>query len=222
MRSNNLALINPPSAAHAFVQPRARAVLPTEFGEYALHAFIDTRTQIEHMALVLGQVSGERGVLTRVHSECLTGDVFGSRRCDCGEQFKRAQQLIAQQGQGVILYLRGQEGRGIGLINKVRAYHLQDSGLDTVEANLALGLPVDDRQYDIASGMLHHLQVASIRLLSNNPDKSAALVAHGTQVDAMLALEVAWHAQNTRYLSTKQQRMGHQLSRTIGAPERQA
>jgi len=211
MPSSNLSIKPAPPSLQALITPQASANLPTEYGTYRLHAFIDHRTGIEHIALVLGDVSGRANVLTRVHSECLTGDVFGSQRCDCGEQFKQAQRLIQQQGQGVILYLRGHEGRGIGLTNKVRAYALQEQGLDTVQANLALNLPVDQRNYDIAAGMLQHLQVGSIRLLSNNPDKSAALSAWGVLVEAVAPLEVESNPHNAQYLATKKHKLGHQL-----------
>jgi len=211
MPSSNLAIKPAPPSLQALITPQASANLPTEYGSYRLHAFIDHRTSIEHIALVLGDVAGQSNVLTRVHSECLTGDVFGSQRCDCGEQFKQAQRLIQQQGQGVILYLRGHEGRGIGLTNKIRAYALQEQGLDTVQANLALNLPVDQRNYDIAAGMLQHLQVGSIHLLSNNPDKSAALSAWGVLVETVAPLEVESNPHNAQYLATKKHKLGHQL-----------
>lgn len=217
MHSSNLALKPATSSLLERITPTASAALPTEYGSYRLYAFEDHSTGIEHIALVLGDVAGHTSVLTRMHSECLTGDVFGSQRCDCGEQFKQAQRLIQQQGSGVILYLRGHEGRGIGLANKIRAYALQEQGLDTVEANLALNLPVDQREYDIAAGMLQHLQVASIRLLSNNPDKSQSLVAHGITVETIVPLEIASHAHNAAYLATKKLKLGHQLTLVPGA-----
>lgn len=204
--------IEPVSGLEHLIAPQATARLPTEYGQYQLHAFVDRRTGVEHIALVLGEVAGHTSVLTRVHSECLTGDVFGSQRCDCGEQFKQAQRLIQQQGSGVIVYLRGQEGRGIGLTNKVRAYALQEQGLDTVEANLALGLPIDQREYDIAVGILQHLQIHSIQLLSNNPQKWAALTAWGVPVDKVVPLEMDSQAENAAYLATKKYKMGHQLA----------
>jgi len=211
MHSSKRAL-KPASSLEHLIEHQAKALLPTEYGQYQLHAFVDHRTGVEHIALVLGEVAGHPSVLTRVHSECLTGDVFGSQRCDCGEQFKQAQRLIQQQGSGVIVYLRGQEGRGIGLSNKVRAYALQEQGLDTVEANLALGLPVDQREYDIAVGILQHLQIHSIQLLSNNPQKWTALAAWGMAVDVVVPLEIESHAENAAYLATKKHKMGHQLA----------
>ncbi|MBF4989501.1 GTP cyclohydrolase II [Methylophilus sp. QUAN] len=212
MPSSNLALKPLPADLRARIAPQAVASLPTDYGHYQLHAFIDHKSGIEHIALVLGEIEGQSSVLTRIHSECLTGDVFGSQRCDCGEQFKQAQRLIQQQGKGVIVYLRGHEGRGIGLSNKVRAYALQEQGLDTVEANVALGLPVDQREYDIAVGILQHLQVASIRLLSNNPDKSKAMSDWGLTVEAVVPLEVAGNPQSAAYLTTKKHKLGHQLA----------
>jgi len=212
MPSSNLALKTVPVDLRARITPQAVASLPTDYGHYQLHAFIDHKCGIEHIALVLGEIEGQSSVLTRIHSECLTGDVFGSQRCDCGEQFKQAQRLIQQQGAGVIVYLRGHEGRGIGISNKVRAYALQEQGLDTVEANVALGLPVDQREYDIAVGILQHLQVASIRLLSNNPDKSKAMSDWGLTVEAVVPLEVAGNPQSAAYLATKKHKLGHQLA----------
>lgn len=212
MHSSNLALKPVATALDTLIVPQAQARLPTEYGHYQMHAFLDRRTGVEHIALVLGEVTGHKNVLTRVHSECLTGDVFGSQRCDCGEQFKQAQRLIQQQGSGVIVYLRGHEGRGIGLTNKVRAYALQEQGMDTVEANLALGLPVDTREYDIAVGILQHLQIRSIHLLSNNPDKRKALAVWGIPVEAVIPLEIEGNIQNAAYLATKKHKLGHQLA----------
>lgn len=212
MHLNKLAPAQTLSTETKRLQWKASAHLPTEYGQYRLHAFVDAHSGQEQIALVLGDVSGQSAVLTRVHSECLTGDVFGSQRCDCGEQFKRAQQLIQAHGSGIILYLRGHEGRGIGISNKVQAYHLQDSGLDTVAANLALGLPVDQRAYDDAASMLQYFAVKSIALLSNNPDKSRALTRLGIVVDAVTPLEIASNPANANYLATKKHRLGHHLS----------
>ncbi|MFQ6333762.1 GTP cyclohydrolase II [Methylophilus sp. 3sh_L] len=212
MPLNNLALAQTLSSQRGRLQWKASAHLPTEYGDYRLHAFVDAQSGQEQIALVLGEVSAQSRVLTRVHSECLTGDVFGSQRCDCGEQFKRAQQLIQARGNGIILYLRGHEGRGIGISNKVQAYGLQDTGLDTVAANLALGLPVDQRAYDDAAAMLQHFAVKSIELLSNNPEKSRALTRLGIAVDAVTALEIASNPANADYLATKKHRLGHHLS----------
>lgn len=219
MHSSNLALKPVATALDTLIVPQAQARLPTEYGHYQMHAFLDRRTGVEHIALVLGEVTGHKNVLTRVHSECLTGDVFGSQRCDCGEQFKQAQRLIQQQGSGVIVYLRGHEGRGIGLTNKVRAYALQEQGMDTVEANLALGLPVDTREYDIAVGILQHLQIRSIHLLSNNPDKREALAVWGMPVETVIPLEIEGNIQNAAYLATKKHKLGHQLALADISPQ---
>lgn len=212
MPLNKLAQVQAVSSQGSRLRWKASAHLPTEYGDYRLHAFVDTHSGQEQIALVLGEISGQARVLTRVHSECLTGDVFGSQRCDCGEQFKRAQQLIQARGNGIILYLRGHEGRGIGISNKVQAYGLQDTGLDTVAANLALGLPVDQRAYDDAAAMLQHFAVKSIALLSNNPDKSRALTRLGIVVDAAIPLEIASNPANANYLATKKHRLGHHLN----------
>lgn len=212
MRLNRLAPVQTVSTETSSLQWKASAHLPTEYGQYLLHAFVDAHSGQEQVALVLGEIRGQSKVLTRVHSECLTGDVFGSQRCDCGEQFTRAQQLIQARGSGIILYLRGHEGRGIGISNKVQAYGLQDTGLDTVAANLALGLPVDWRAYDDAAAMLQYFAVKSIELLSNNPDKSRALTRLGIMVDAVTPLEIASNPANADYLATKKHQLGHHLS----------
>lgn len=185
--------------------------LPTEFGHFTIHVFKDIRTSMEHTALVIGKVNSAEHVLTRIHSECLTGDVFSSSRCDCGEQLRLAQQQIAEVGTGVIIYLRGHEGRGIGLANKIRAYELQDRGFDTVDANLALGLPVDNRSFEIASEILSILQVRSINLLTNNPNKINDLKQHGIQIANQIPLKTQPNENNFIYLQTKKARLGHLL-----------
>ncbi|OQW69825.1 MAG: GTP cyclohydrolase II [Proteobacteria bacterium ST_bin12] len=186
--------------------------LPTEFGNYLIHLYKDNTTLTEHVALVMGEVYSQENVLTRVHSECLTGDIFSSKRCDCGEQLKLAQQLIAEDGIGVIVYLRDHEGRGIGLTNKIRAYALQDQGLDTVEANIALGLPIDSRSFDIAAEVLLELGVKSIRLMSNNPAKCGSLKSKGTLVNSLVPLKITSNSANKLYLQTKKHKLGHLLS----------
>lgn len=186
--------------------------LPTEFGDYMIHLYQDLTTTIEHVALVMGNVLKQENVLVRVHSECLTGDIFSSKRCDCGEQLKMAQQLIATEGSGAIIYLRDHEGRGIGLANKIRAYALQDSGLDTVEANIALGLPVDSRTFDVAAEILLDLEIKSIRLMSNNPSKCGALKTHGTTINSLVPLKIASNESNRQYLQTKKNKLGHLLN----------
>jgi GTP cyclohydrolase II len=157
----------------------------------------------------MGELSPQRSVLTRLHSECLTGDVFGSYRCDCGEQLDLALRYIAAEGRGVLLYLRGHEGRGIGLSNKIRAYALQERGLDTVEANLELGLPDDAREYDSAAAILRILKVTSVRLMSNNPKKFDTLSKHGIPVCERVALAIPVREENERYIRTKQAKFGH-------------
>lgn len=191
---------------------KATSKLPTQYGEYLLHVFEDAQTHIEHIALVLGDIAGQSNVLTRVHSECLTGDVFSSQRCDCGDQFKLAQSLIQQEGKGVIVYLRGQEGRGIGITNKILAYALQDSGLDTVDANLKLNLPVDSRQYEAAAVILKKLGIASITLLTNNPGKVSSLLSHKIVIDKIRPLQTEVNASNQSYLYAKKLKLGHVLS----------
>ncbi len=186
--------------------------LPTKHGEFTLHVFRSSALAQEHIALVKGDpgLLASGNPLVRVHSECFTGDILGSGRCDCGDQLARSMELMEKEGSGVILYLR-QEGRGIGLMNKVRAYQLQDKGLDTVEANLKLGLPADARDYAMAAQMLRHFGVARGRLLTNNPDKLAALARLGHANLEREPLESAPHARNTFYLQTKKTKLGHWL-----------
>ena len=183
--------------------------LPTAFGDYLIHVYQDVKTSVEHVALVMGDVSEKENVLTRAHSECLTGDIFSSKRCDCGEQLILAQQKITAEGTGVIIYLRDHEGRGIGLTNKIRAYALQDGGLDTVEANIALGLPIDKRKFEAAAEILLNLKIASIKLMSNNPDKKNALKDAGILVKSLVPLKVSPNEMNHKYLKTKQLKLGH-------------
>ncbi|HEY8609570.1 MAG TPA: GTP cyclohydrolase II [Noviherbaspirillum sp.] len=187
----------------------ASSVLPTRHGEFRIHVYQPVDETVEHVALVKGEVAGHDNVLVRVHSECLTGDVLGSMRCDCGEQLDAAMAMIAAAGQGMVLYLRGHEGRGIGLANKIRAYQLQDQGQDTVEANLALGLPVDTRDYEVAARILAHLGVKSIRLMTNNPRKMKKLADHGVTVNERVPVITPHTPHNIGYLRTKQQKLGH-------------
>jgi len=186
------------------------ARLPNSEGEFQLCLYHNNQDSKEHLALVMGEVAGQAEVLVRVHSECFTGDVLASRRCDCGEQLHQAMRQIAQAGGGIIIYLR-QEGRGIGLLDKLKAYNLQDQGYDTVDANLLLGHQADERDYTVAARILDDLQVRSIRLLTNNPSKIAHLQALGVQVSERVPVEVTIHQENAQYLVTKVQRMDHLL-----------
>jgi len=188
----------------------ACARIPTAAGAFQLCVYENNRDDKEHLAIVMGDVYDQESVLVRIHSECFTGDVLGSRRCDCGEQLHRSMELIAMEGQGVVIYLR-QEGRGIGLKEKLRAYNLQDDGLDTVDANLALGHVADARDYSMAAAILEDLGVASVRLMTNNPDKIQELVKLGTDVTERVALETTVYPDNAAYLLTKVQRMNHLL-----------
>jgi GTP cyclohydrolase II len=185
----------------------AAAALPTRFGLFEMIVYLDAQ-QKEQVALTCGDLRGTEPPLTRLHSECMTGDVFGSERCDCGPQLDAALQAIQAAGRGVLLYLR-QEGRGIGLINKIRAYSLQQQGLDTVDANRALGLPDDQREYGVAAAMLTELGVREVRLMSNNPAKIAGLERHGITVTDRVPLHVATNAHSEPYIQTKRRRMGH-------------
>jgi GTP cyclohydrolase II len=190
------------------VHQHAEAALPTRFGTFKIAVFEVDGSPGEVAALIRGRPDSKRPPLVRLHSECLTGDVLGSLRCDCGQQLEAALTMIARAGSGVLLYLP-QEGRGIGLANKIRAYALQDQGLDTVDANLALGLPVDRRDYAAAADILVSLGLRQVRLLTNNPLKSAALEQHGIQIVERVPLTVPPNAVNRHYLRTKADRMGH-------------
>ncbi|HEY5222622.1 MAG TPA: GTP cyclohydrolase II [Microbacteriaceae bacterium] len=183
--------------------------VPTTHGPFKIRAYRDRMTGADHVAIVAGDVSPS-GMLVRVHSECLTGEAFGSLKCECGPQLNAALDTIQRDG-GVVVYLRGHEGRGIGLINKLRAYKLQEDGLDTLDANVALGLPIDARDYGAASAILEDLGIRSVQLLTNNPEKARQLQAHGTAVERMVPLIVGAGAENEHYLETKRDRMGHTL-----------
>jgi GTP cyclohydrolase II len=186
----------------------ARLALPTPMGEFDLRAF-EVGDDNVYLALLVGDVDGREGVLTRVHSECLTGDALGSLRCDCGVQLRTAMRAVAAEGSGVVVYATGHEGRGIGLRDKLRAYVLQDDGVDTLDANVRLGLPADARRYDAAAAVLRALGVRSIRLLTNNPAKREGLEREGVRVDELVPLPTAGHLRNVSYLRTKRDRMGH-------------
>ena len=185
--------------------------VPNQFGEWRAFGYLNSVDGTEHLALVLGDLDAPGDVLVRMHSECLTGDVFGSQRCDCGAQLAAAMAAIAAEVRGIVLYLRGHEGRGIGLLSKLRAYQLQDAGADTVDANLELGLPADAREYSTGAQMLADLGVRSLRLLTNNPAKLRGLSGFGIEVTGRVSLPVAATADNLRYLIAKRDRLGHQL-----------
>jgi len=191
----------------------ASSKLPTPFGEFMLHGFEDSETGQEHVAITLGDVSHAQPALCRVHSECLTGDALFSMRCDCGSQLQTALSKISENGTGIILYLR-QEGRGIGLINKVRAYALQDQGADTVEANERLGFDADLRDYSICKGMFAHFQISKVKLMTNNPVKVTALTKLGIEIVDRLSIEAGHNDHNAKYLATKAGKLGHMFSKT--------
>lgn len=191
----------------------SQARLPTEYGDFNAFVFESKLDGMQHMALVKGEVNGQDNVLVRVHSECLTSDVFGSQRCDCGAQLACAMQRIAEEGQGVIVYLRGHEGRGIGLGHKLRAYQLQDQGRDTVEANVELGLPIDSREYGIGAQILVDLGLSTIRLMTNNPAKYGGLAGYDLSIVERIPLISSPTVENQRYLQTKKDKMGHLLDR---------
>jgi 3,4-dihydroxy 2-butanone 4-phosphate synthase/GTP cyclohydrolase II len=190
------------------VELRAEATLPTEYGLFTIKGYEDSISGETHVALVMGEISPDQPVLLRAHSECLTGDAFHSLRCDCEQQLHRAMEMIASEGAGVILYLR-QEGRGIGLINKLRAYQLQDQGMDTVEANEALGLPVDKRDYGIGAQILADLGVQKIRLISNSPRKYYGIESFGLEIVERIPMVIPPNEHNVRYLRTKSDKLGH-------------
>jgi len=182
--------------------------LPTKYGHFKLVPFLDKQTGLEHIALLKGKFKKDDIVLTRIHSACATGDLFGSLRCDCGEQLEKAMTIIEQAGKGVILYLQ-QEGRGIGLMNKIKAYKLQEQGLDTVEANIHLGFAPDERNYNIASSMLQLLGIEKVNLLTNNPDKISGLELNNIHVIDRIPLLIRPNKFNEKYMNTKQERMNH-------------
>jgi len=184
------------------------SLLPTRWGDFTLHGFDDPDSNKEHIALTMGEVAGDAPVLLRIHSECLTGDALHSLRCDCGAQLEAAMRRVAEEGRGIILYLR-QEGRGIGLLNKIKAYKLQDQGADTVEANEQLGFGADMRDYSICKSMLRHLGVQNLRLMTNNPRKVAALEAMGFNVLERVPLQSGSNPHNAKYLATKAGKLGH-------------
>lgn len=194
------------------IECTSQANIPTEFGNFTTYVYRSKLDGIEHVALVKNTVAGKQNVLVRVHSECLTGDVFGSCRCDCGEQLKQAMKRIDEEGTGVIVYLRGHEGRGIGLTHKLRAYNLQDEGADTVEANLLQGLPIDSREYGIGAQILSDLGITTIRLLTNNPAKYSGLDGFDLKIVERVPIVTTPKPENFQYLKTKQDKLGHTLN----------
>ncbi|WP_031084711.1 bifunctional 3,4-dihydroxy-2-butanone-4-phosphate synthase/GTP cyclohydrolase II [Streptomyces sp. NRRL WC-3549] len=193
------------------VRREAEVRLPTAFGPFTAYGYRSTVDGVEHVALVHGDIGDGQDVLVRLHSECLTGDIFASQRCDCGPQLHASMERVTDEGRGVVVYLRGHEGRGIGLLSKLRAYELQERGSDTLDANLELGLPADARDYAAGARILTDLGVRTLRLMTNNPDKTAALVRHGLGVTGRVPMPVQAGEHNLRYLRTKRDRMGHDL-----------
>lgn len=197
-------------ANESLIEREVDVNMPTEYGDFQLHSYRQTTTGEHHLALVKGTWSPDEPVLVRVHSSCVTGDIFGSCRCDCGPQLHAAMQMVEREGKGVIVYMN-QEGRGIGLANKLRAYKLQEQGMDTVEANLALGFGMDDRDYGVGAQILRDLGVSKMRLMSNNPKKRTGLVGYGLEVIENVPIELEANDHNRFYLETKRDRMGHSL-----------
>ncbi|MFD4004681.1 bifunctional 3,4-dihydroxy-2-butanone-4-phosphate synthase/GTP cyclohydrolase II [Streptomyces rubiginosohelvolus] len=200
------------------VRREAQTRLPTAFGDFTAYGYRSIADGVEHVALVHGDIGDGEDVLVRIHSECLTGDIFQSQRCDCGPQLHASMRRITEAGRGVVVYLRGHEGRGIGLLSKLRAYELQERGVDTLDANLELGLPADARDYAAGARILKDLGVTSLRLMTNNPEKTAAVVRHGLAVTGREPMPVQAGEHNLRYLRTKRDRMGHDLPWLDGTP----
>lgn len=192
------------------IEEIVRVQMPTQFGEFKLVAFSEKGTANEHLALIKGEWEKDEPILVRVHSSCFTGDILGSLRCDCGEQLHAAMQMVEKEGKGAILYMN-QEGRGIGLMNKLKAYKLQEGGMDTVEANLHLGFPMDKRDYGIGAQMLRHLGITKLKLLSNNPKKRAALLGYGIEIVDTVPIEIKPNPHNEKYLQTKRDKLGHEI-----------
>jgi 3,4-dihydroxy 2-butanone 4-phosphate synthase / GTP cyclohydrolase II len=194
----------------SLIEEIVRVDMPTKFGHFTLVAFREKNTSNEHLALIKGSWEKDEAVLVRVHSSCFTGDILGSLRCDCGEQLQKAMKMVEKEGRGAILYMN-QEGRGIGLLNKLKAYRLQEQGMDTVEANLHLGFQMDQRDYGVGAQMLRHLNITKLRLISNNPKKRVGLVGYGLEIIENVSLEVEANPHNEKYLLTKRDKLGHDI-----------
>jgi 3,4-dihydroxy 2-butanone 4-phosphate synthase/GTP cyclohydrolase II len=199
----------------SLIEEIVRVDMPTKYGHFKLIAFKEKTTNNEHLALIKGEWKPDEPVLVRVHSSCFTGDILGSFRCDCGEQLHEAMRMVEAEGKGVILYMN-QEGRGIGLVNKLRAYKLQEEGMDTVEANLHLGFPTDKRDYGVGAQILRYLGISKLRLISNNPRKRAGLLGYGLEIVESVPVEVRPNPHNERYLETKRDKLGHEILKKIG------
>jgi 3,4-dihydroxy 2-butanone 4-phosphate synthase/GTP cyclohydrolase II len=197
----------------SLVEMVAEAKLPTRWGDFSIRAFVDHIQQDTHIALTQGDLSGDEAVLVRVHSQCLTGDTFASLRCDCGKQLQNAMEMISREKRGVLLYLVNQEGRGIGLLNKIKAYRLQEEGLDTIQANVKLGFKADQRDYGIGAQILRHMGLKKLKLITNNPAKYIALAGYGLEIAERIPLEVAPNKENLAYMKTKKEKMGHLLDK---------
>nr|MBP9741020.1 GTP cyclohydrolase II [Chitinophagaceae bacterium] len=194
----------------SLVDELVRINMPTKFGNFTMAAFKEKLSGAEHVALIKGSWADDEPVLTRVHSSCFTGDILGSFRCDCGDQLQKAMQMVNDAGNGVILYMN-QEGRGIGLINKLKAYKLQEEGMDTVEANVHLGFGMDERDYGVGAQILRQLNVTKLKLMSNNPKKRAGLAGYGLEIVEVVPIEIAPNEFNEKYLTTKRDKMGHEI-----------
>jgi 3,4-dihydroxy 2-butanone 4-phosphate synthase/GTP cyclohydrolase II len=201
----------------SLIEEIVRVDLPTQYGHFKLVAFKEKSSTNEHLALIKGEWKKGEPVLTRVHSSCFTGDILGSLRCDCGEQLHKAMQMVEKEGKGIILYMN-QEGRGIGLVNKLKAYKLQEQGMDTVEANIHLGFPMDQRDYGIGAQILRYLGVTKLKLMSNNPKKRAGLLGYGIEIIETIPIEAAPNPHNEKYLETKRDKMGHTLTPFLSPP----
>ena len=194
----------------SLIEETVRVHMPTKHGDFTLVSFTEKNSSNEHMALIKGEFTKEEAVLVRVHSSCFTGDILGSLRCDCGEQLHKAMEMVEKEGKGIILYMN-QEGRGIGLVNKLKAYRLQEQGMDTVEANLHLGFPMDKRDYGVGAQILRHLGVRKLKLISNNPKKRAGLSGYGLEIVGTVPIEIKSNPHNEKYLRTKRDKLGHEI-----------